>query len=166
MRPEYTPEFVERFWSKVDRSGGPPACWPFAGCIVNGYGQVSVAGKLDYAHRVALELSGVSLEGGLDSLHTCDNRPCCNPSHLYAGTDIDNVRDRSERGGPYKPHDPATYRRGFGNHPIARFRDDEVRTIRNANRAGVSTVDLARGYGASQSTIWSLVRGKAYRHVE
>lgn len=49
------------------------------------------------AHRVAYEIANGPIPDDLWVLHSCDNPPCCNPSHLRVGTYKDNVRDRVER---------------------------------------------------------------------
>lgn len=80
------PTLDERFWSKVDMSGGPTACWPYTGCcdLPGGYGQVRVGGHLEKAHRVAFTLATGEIAPGEMVLHSCDNPPCCNPSHLFS----------------------------------------------------------------------------------
>lgn len=84
----------ERFWAKVDRDGGPEACWPWQGSLDGkGYGRVWLNGVMAKAHRVALELSGVRVPSDMYVMHSCDNRPCCNPAHLGVGTSSDNARD-------------------------------------------------------------------------
>ena len=91
-----------RFWSKVDMSGGPDACWPWTGTIDGGYGSFSYrtddGERTIPAHRMSLILSGVDISDDLMALHKCDNKPCCNPAHLYAGTDLQNKQDAWERG--------------------------------------------------------------------
>ncbi len=62
-----------------------------------GYGDLSYSGKHMQAHRLAWTLTHGD-PGELDVLHTCDNPPCCNPKHLYLGTDADNHRDMHARG--------------------------------------------------------------------
>jgi hypothetical protein len=94
---------AERFWSKVDHSSGPDACWPWTGCCSEkGYGQIGAGGSARTAlraHRVAWELAaGEPVPDGLCVLHNCDNPPCVNPDHLWLGTNDDNVRDRNEKG--------------------------------------------------------------------
>lgn len=101
---------ADRFWDKVDKSGGADACWPWkAARTTNGYGVIrgdAPAGTPANlrAHRVAYELStgerlprfipGVTVE----LRHKCDNRLCCNPSHLETGTRQQNVDDMISRG--------------------------------------------------------------------
>src|SRR5574337_190121 len=93
---------VEEFWASVDSSGGPDACWPWLrGCSRRGYGVVSFNGKIQKASRVACELAHGPL-GELHALHTCDNPPCCNPRHLYGGTNAKNMEDKVARGRHYK----------------------------------------------------------------
>ncbi|WP_407069879.1 HNH endonuclease family protein, partial [Loigolactobacillus coryniformis] len=36
---------------------------------------------------------GVFPEGKTHCLHHCDNPPCCNPEHLFAGSNLDNIYD-------------------------------------------------------------------------
>lgn len=96
------PEFKERkFWGRVDRSGGPLACWPWLGRTNDkGYGYTYVTPtKTIGAHRQALVYSGVEVPEGRKVLHAvCDNPICCNPAHLKVGTQADNIRDMDEKG--------------------------------------------------------------------
>lgn len=88
------------FWSRVDRSGGDGACWPWmSGKQSGGYGRFSVApGAQESSHRIAL---AIALNGGPDgahALHSCDNPSCCNPAHLRWGTAAENALDKMHRG--------------------------------------------------------------------
>ena len=83
-----------RFWSKVDRSGGPTACWPWlAACSGRGYGHVWVGGakRQETAHRVAYELLVGPIPAGLTIDHLCRNRRCVNPAHLEPTTMRENT---------------------------------------------------------------------------
>ena len=94
----------ERFWSRVDRSAGLLGCWPWSGAHnLDGYGQYRVGGRGGVSwlvHRLAWVLANGPLpedtsrgSGGTLVLHSCDNPPCCNPSHLFLGTHRDNIDD-------------------------------------------------------------------------
>ena len=96
---------AERFHPKVDRSGGPDACWPWLGAsLPRGYGHLGerVARgrhRMVYAHRVAWELHhGRAVPQDTMVLHHCDNPPCCNPAHLFLGTQRDNMQDCARKG--------------------------------------------------------------------
>ena len=91
---------IEKFWLKVAAKNDTD-CREWQGCKVSGYGRLFWHGRRTYAHRVAYELTHGSIPPGrylYQVLHTCDNSPCCEPSHLYLGTPADNMRDRDMRG--------------------------------------------------------------------
>lgn len=90
-----------RFWSKVDRSAGPTACWPWAGTPNSGgYGQFTVKRDSKFrdlvAHRWLMEqILGRQLDprrGAEDACHYCNNPICCNPLHLYVDSRSGNMK--------------------------------------------------------------------------
>lgn len=84
-----------RFWARVRRAA-PDACWIWTGhTMTAGYGEMTYRGRNIGAHRFSFLLHSGELEAGRCVLHTCDNRRCVNPSHLYQGTYLDNWRDMS-----------------------------------------------------------------------
>lgn len=91
---------ISKFWSLVDKSGGPNACWPWKGKSVDksGYGRYALFGRSLAASRVALHLKSPLYRSDIYACHRCDNRLCCNPSHLFPGDRFANEEDRKEKG--------------------------------------------------------------------
>ncbi len=86
----------QRFWNGVDVRG-PDECWPWMRSTFHfGHGQFKVDGKNLKAHRVAYFITNGQWPNPCGR-HTCDNPQCCNPSHIVAGTQIDNIQDRETR---------------------------------------------------------------------
>ena len=96
------------FWSRVDRAGGPEACWPWFGALSAGYGKFWADGRVHRAHRYAYLLTHDEVPPLLDHLcHTaacaggpdCPHRRCCNPAHLRPATPKENIAN-GRRGAP------------------------------------------------------------------
>ena len=73
-------------------------CWPFKGRLNHGYGVVDCSGRHLLAHRVVFQVIKQIDPAGLVVCHSCDNPICCNPGHLWLGTQADNLRDMWAKG--------------------------------------------------------------------
>ncbi len=75
-------------------------CWIFPGGKTNpeGYRYVDWNGSNRVAHRFIHELFNGPIPEGAWVLHSCDNKPCCNPRHLRTGTALQNTADMFARG--------------------------------------------------------------------
>lgn len=93
-------QWSKRFWSYVEITlDNPKTCWPWlGGKLKNGYGSFILSYKTLQASQAAYIQAFGYIPKGLLVLHRCDNPPCCRPSHLFVGTNADNMRDALEKG--------------------------------------------------------------------
>jgi hypothetical protein len=166
---EITPQLHERFWSKVRRGDG---CWLWqSGRNAAGYGLIQVklvSGRFvsEFAHRVAWALTHGALPDK-NVCHTCDTPACVRPTHLWLGTDAENIADRDAKGRTARGDAvvPATRPRGEG-HYEARVTEDDVREIRRRVESGEQLQTLADAYGMTKQGIWRIVHRRSWKHVE
>jgi hypothetical protein len=112
-----------------------------------GYGQLTIDGKRQLAHRVAFELKCGQIPAGMCALHRCDNPWCINPNHLFLGTKAENNADMRAKG---------RHSRGV-HHPGAKLTDAEVEQIRKST--GNQRL-VAERFGIVQSYVSMIRNGK------
>jgi hypothetical protein len=113
-----------------------------------GYGQLHINRRLRRAHRISYEVFVGPVPRGMMVCHRCDNPPCCNPGHLYAGTPADNVRDMDERGRRVR---------------CGKLSAEQAADIRARLACGDRLVDLAREFGVHRETIRRIKVGDIWR---
>lgn len=121
----------------------------------SGYGQfwINEKGMNVQAHRVVYELAIGPISEGMCVLHRCDNKICVNPSHLFLGSQADNIRDKTLKDRQVKGE----------NHPHAKLRVLEVEQIRQLYRQGEHQLELARQFQISQASVSDIIRGRTWR---
>lgn len=141
-----TRPLAERFWEKVDRSGGADSCWEWQAVrSKRGYGRFTIGhSHVVSAYRIAYELTRGPIPDGLELDHLCRNPACVNPTHLEPVTHLVNMH-RS-------PH-------------VGKFTIDQIHDVRDRHAQGESASSIARFYGVSSSTIGYIVARKTWRHV-
>lgn len=142
-------------------------CWIFMGALNDsGYGIVGKGGRgsgNDRAHRVTYQYFRGPIPDGMFVCHHCDVPSCCNPEHLFLGTNNDNMRDCREKGRASKP--PRNPHVVGVVHPGAKLDDEKVRLIRELRREGWTLQALADKFGVGDVTIHHITKRNRWRHV-
>jgi hypothetical protein len=147
----------ERFWNKVDKRG-PDDCWLWLGNTwkTTGYGRFSDTPTHQVAaHRFSYTINIGVIPDGLLVCHTCDNRLCVNPSHLFLGTHADNSADMVSK-----------QRNRYGEtHPLSKITETDALYIR-MHYLTMEPVDLARRFNISLGTLRNIATGNTWKHVD
>ncbi len=145
-------EFKERFWEQV---GPKHNCWIWRGNLVhNGYGVFYSrldGAKYWRAHRYSYALHKGPIPDGMNVLHTCDNRPCVNPDHLFLGDQGVNLRDAAAKG-----------RITGANNANAKLSNDDVLSIRASDK---SVPELAAQYDIHPTHIARIINREKWTHI-
>ncbi len=154
--PNWSPRDIERFLAKIQR-GNANECWPWTGSKREGYGRFRVGGhegKVYTSTRLMWRLTHGTDPAGQLVCHACDNPACCNPSHLFLGSDAENNVDKEVK--------------KRGKHPIgisnglSKLGEEDVVAICMSTGSHRS---LAKEYGVSDVAIAAIRNGKTWTHI-
>lgn len=135
---------ANKFWQRVLKT---PSCWLWqAGHKGGGYGGFAVGGQTERAHRVAWKIANGSIKKGLFVLHRCDNPICVNPSHLFLGTQAENMADMLVKG-----------RHRFGSQGGPKCISEEI--VSQVRKSSLSQRQAARAFGISKTHVRSIRLG-------
>lgn len=154
------PDFRAPLATRLKRRLRPAAggCLEWQGQrLRSGHGRIWSRGEQRQVltHRAAWEAANGPIPDGMFVLHRCDNPPCCNPGHLFLGTQADNMADMAQKG----------RRRGrlTGEvNPKARLSAANVAEIRRLSSAGVVQREIAARFAVDRSTVGRIVRGQLW----
>lgn len=129
-------------------------CWLWMGSLCDGYGNFIFRGH-NRAHRASFEIHKGEIPKGMLVCHTCDQRSCVNPDHLFLGTIQDNMDDRNRKG-----------RQAMGERNHSKIDSATVikmRTLYVVN--GMSTRKIAKIFSLSSSVTHKIVTGQKWKHL-
>jgi hypothetical protein len=137
----------ERFIEKIPFS----ECWIWTGQTMNsGYGNFGIAKHVsDGAHRYSYRIYKGEIPEGLFVCHTCNEKLCVNPRHLYAATCLQNTRDAQR-----------------DNLLAKQLNPEKVLTIRRLRKEGWKQKAIAREVGCGKSMIQFVLSGHSWSHIQ
>lgn len=140
------------------RPSNPDNCWLWGkGTTTFGYGRIGMFKDYWTTHRLSFEFFNGDIPDGLCVLHKCDNPLCNNPSHLFTGTNADNVADMV-----FKNRQSKLKGERNGN---SKLRLKDVGVIRRMARAGVAFSDIGYAFDITPTMSRHVATGKNWPHV-
>ena len=132
---------MDRFWNKVHKAPGVNSCWIWtASKDRHGYGQFKLDGMVKRAHQVSWKIHKGEFSPYL--CHSCHNRACVNPEHLYEGSHASNMRDKQDRGLSW-----------------SKYSDDLVVRIRRVHALGISSTHISKEMNIPKRTVLCILNG-------
>lgn len=154
-------------------------CWEWQGNLgKNGYGKIRNNLEHWSTHRLSYFIFKGEIPDDILVCHTCDNKKCINPDHLYLGTHKDNAQDALKKGllkstsgskwsestrekmksrpGPDKKGD---------KHHLRKLTSKNIYEIRTMLDEGIKQAEIAKIYDVNPSCISNVKRKKSWCHI-
>lgn len=130
-------------------------CWEWQGAKhKQGYGNIIFKKKCWLSHRLAWTIYKGEIKDNLKVCHKCDKPLCCNPNHLFLGTQLENVQDGFAKG-RMKKNIPATRR--------IKLNYSQVTEIKKLHDGGMTRKELEKKYDVSQTCIAKIINGVSWK---
>ena len=146
----------KRFFKYVNKKT-TSKCWEWTGNTGDsGYGRFWDTKKIVYAHRFSYQKYKGKIPQGLNVLHSCDNRKCVNPKHLFLGTHQDNSSDMVIKNRQAK------------GEQVGRsvLKETQVIEIKNLLFKNIPICKIAKKYNVGWTTIYNIKTNKSWKYLE
>lgn len=158
-------------------------CWQWIGKINNaGYGEFveGINGKkiIHLSHRKSYEIFKGEIPKGLCVCHSCDNKKCCNPEHLWVGTQKENIQDAKRKGRlpdqKGRKHTEETkkkfkFRKGPDKkgekHHMAKLTENDVREIKKLLETKIKRNEILKMFKITRPYLYAIKSKKAWPHL-
>jgi len=153
---DYKYRYMKRFFDKIDKT---ETCWLWtAGSRGKpGYGSFKLNGKVIDAHRVSYIIHKGDIPIGMYVCHTCDNRICCNPAHLFLGTTKDNVQDMIKKGRKKTVKGSSC--------SWAKLTEDQIVKMLKLFEQGYTNAQVGKMFGIHRGSAGEIKRGEIWGHI-
>jgi len=150
----------DKFTSKMSKPN-ENGCIEWTGALRGGYGALTICdknskykyNKVFYAHRISYELFIGEINDGLFVCHTCDNRLCVNPNHLFLGTRKDNADDMMRKGRSNMKHGE--------NHFGSKLKASDIKDIFNLSK-NTPQRTIAKLFNVSQGAVAHILHKRTW----
>lgn len=141
----------EQFEANYEKTDG---CWIWKGVVSKGgYGRI---GSVELSHRKQYKYIYGKIPKGIQVCHTCDNRLCVNPAHLFLGTIADNMKDKNTKKRQAKGSK-------IGNSILT---EEKVLEIRKMRLSGKEYQEIANHFSIGWYLVRSICKNRQWKHVE
>ena len=134
---------------EIDKKTG---CWDWKGASNNRYGKMRWEKKWISSHRVSYTEFVGEIPDGKVVCHKCDNKKCCNPEHLWVGTQKENVRDAIEKGRHHVRD----------KNPFVKFTEDQLKEMRLLGKEGLSIQRVCRIFNCTAPYVVQVTKGEHF----
>ena len=145
-------KYIDRIFNRIEIDP-VTRCWNSTYSLDrHGYGRIRINNKTPLVHRIIYEyIHGPTTKEKPFVLHQCDNRRCCNPTHLYSGTHQNNQQDRVKR-------NPKSWAKGEKQH-LSKLTIEQVLEIRESDER---LVVLGKRFNVHPGTISDVRKRKSW----
>lgn len=145
-------KYYEKYVIKQD------GCWDWKGITEHtGYAKLGIRPPIK-AHRASWIIHKGEIPKGLVVCHSCDNRKCTNPNHLWIGTHKENIQDRIKKGRCNTPKGTQL--------KVSKINEIEAKEIKILLKKGLTCAEISRQYEVNGKLISRIKNGETWKHVE
>lgn len=175
-----------RFWGKVQLQANPYKCWEYQGYRHRGYGKFCITVSPNKDKPVIAPRLAYFLHHGIDPvgkavLHKCDNPSCCNPHHLFLGTNKENTADMFKKKRANPPKGDEHWRCRLSDKELrernklnpykgskvntAKLIESDVIDMRQMHKSGIDILKIHEKYSkVSLTTVKRIINRHAWKH--